>query len=519
VGRLGGQCRVGLRHKGECYVGQRVLHVARGRGGRGRVFAVSPSARLLGIRGIGLGCGVIQTVSGWLQPALQEVYAPWQMEGAGLGREAGTLLHQVGAGLRPERLRGQRLCQGAGDGRRGVHGAQGHHLAHVVLGMQAPLLQLEVIRCRARREGETPQEEPVIAAFLPLLQEWLGVLRGFHSLAPGGPAGLAGHERVPVVEAEPIRGGFERKGLAGIRGWHRRALGIAGHAKRPGGSDLRHRRASAWLQGQGAQPRALGLPEREGGVLGCALHADLGDRIEPLSGSGIPGTAVGELQICQAVLFDVAPPIFPLAFCMALAHMTGGNGKAVGGGEVQRHRIAHGGCAAGALAHGSFAVGDHDCVGHAAEALTGVLMTGQAGLHGLGDGALHLPHPTVAQDHHQDAQPSRCWPYRDGAERAPSNLGSRARRQGQGEKGGVSPGSDGADLGCAPGIAPVKALRTQALKHLGCRIGRALQQADNLRFAGSEFPGVRPWLARPAVFLGQPIGPRARIERQCLGNL
>src|SRR5205823_6624796 len=109
------------------------------------------------------------------------------------------------------------------------------------------------------------------------------------------PAGMAGNERVPVVEAEPIRVGFERQGLAGIRGWHRIAIGIEGNAKLPGGSDLRHRRDIEWMQWQGAQPRSLCLPERKGGVFGFTMHAHIGDSLEPLSGSRIQSPEVGDL--------------------------------------------------------------------------------------------------------------------------------------------------------------------------------------------------------------------------------
>ena len=104
-------------------------------------------------------------------------------------------------------------------------------------------------------------------------------------------------------------------------------------------------------------------------------------------------------------------------------------------------------------------------------------------------------------------------PHWDGAKRTPIDLGTLARRKGQGEKGGLPPGSDGAYIGFDNGRATVKTLLTQALEDLGSRIGIPLQHADNLRFERIEFAGVLPWLAGAEVFLGKPVGHRARIER------
>src|SRR4029453_19335351 len=45
------------------------------------------------------------------------------------------------------------------------------------------------------------------------------------------------------------------------------------------------------------------------------------------------------------------------------------------------------------------------------------------------------------------------------------------------------------------------------------------QQTDNVRFEGIEFAGVRPGVARAKVVLGQPVGHRAAIQRDCLRDL
>jgi hypothetical protein len=46
--------------------------------------------------GCGLWSGLIQAEIGWGEADLSEVFAPCQMQGAGLRGEAGALLHQVG---------------------------------------------------------------------------------------------------------------------------------------------------------------------------------------------------------------------------------------------------------------------------------------------------------------------------------------------------------------------------------------------------------------------------------------
>jgi hypothetical protein len=148
----------------------------------------------------------------------------------------------------------------------------------------------------------------------------------------------------------------------------------------------------------------------------------------------------------------------------------------------------------------------------AAKELKRVLVAGQEVLHGLGDGELHIQHTAVAQDHHKEAQPALRMPHRDRTKHAPIDLGTLARGKGQGEKGGLSPGSDGADIGFDEGIAPGKALLPQALKDLGRRIRIAVQQAANLLFKGIEFAGARAGLPGSKVLLREPVGDGAGIK-------
>jgi hypothetical protein len=102
---------------------------------------------------------------------------------------------------------------------------------------------------------------------------------------------------------------------------------------------------------------------------------------------------------------------------------------------------------------------------------------------------------------------------------APIDLGTLAWGKGQGEKGGLSPGSDGPDIGFDQGIAAVKALLAQTLEHLGRRIGIALQHLDDLPFERIEFAGALLRLARAEVVLGQPVGHGAGSQGEFPGDL
>ena len=142
----------------------------------------------------------------------------------------------------------------------GVDVAQGDDFPHVMMRIEAPLFEFEVVGLGPRRQRQKPQEELVSAGLFAVLQERLGVIGVFNVLEPLVASGVAGNERVPVVEAEPIGRGFERECLAGVVGWHGVAVRVQGNAKLPGGSDLRDRGGIKRMQRQRAQRRPLLVP-------------------------------------------------------------------------------------------------------------------------------------------------------------------------------------------------------------------------------------------------------------------
>jgi hypothetical protein len=228
---------------------------------------------------------------------------------------------------------------------------------------------------------------------------------------------------------------------------------------------------------------------------------------------------VGHLETGEHVLFHVPHAIFHPAFFIALAGIARDNGKAVVPGTVEILGIEHRGFPQGALEHGGFEMIHHDFLRNATKEVKGVLMAGEAVLHGLGDGKLHVHHGAVAQDHDKETQPSLRLAYRDRAERTPIDLRTLAGREGQREKGGPLPGSDGSHRRFDQRIATVKAMLAQTLEDLSSRIGIFFQHADDLLFKGIEFAGALMWPAGPKVLLGQPVGHGAGIERQLLGDL
>ena len=104
--------------------------------------------------------------------------------------------------------------------------------------MQAPRFELEVRGFGPGREGEKAPEELVIAGFLALGEEGVGVIGVFDILEAIVASEVAGNERVTVVEAEPIGRGCEHERLAGVVGGDGGAMGLQGKAKLPGGSPL-----------------------------------------------------------------------------------------------------------------------------------------------------------------------------------------------------------------------------------------------------------------------------------------
>ena len=194
VGRLCGQVGILLRDKGELQVGEMVLdgRQAAWRGSACRCVLSHGGQPPMCRVAVGLWGGVINAEIRGCEADVEEIAAPGEMEGAGLRGEAGALLHQVGDIFRGEGLVDKGILHRPGHGLRGVDVAQGDDFAHVMVRIEAPLFQLEVIRLRPRREREKAHEDLVIAGFFALLQERLGVIGVFDILYAGRNFGHGG---------------------------------------------------------------------------------------------------------------------------------------------------------------------------------------------------------------------------------------------------------------------------------------------------------------------------------------
>src|SRR6266446_9041507 len=100
--------------------------------------------------------------------------------------------------------------------------------------IEAPLLQLAVIRLRLGGEREKAPEELLIAGFFPLLQERFGVIGIFDILEPVVLSRMASHEGVPSIHTQTIGVGFERQDLASIVGRDRITVGLEGSGVKVG---------------------------------------------------------------------------------------------------------------------------------------------------------------------------------------------------------------------------------------------------------------------------------------------
>jgi hypothetical protein len=245
----------------------------------------------------------------------------------------------------------------------------------------------------------------------------------------------------------------------------------------------------------------------------------MGHRGEPRAGRGLAGAAGGELQSREGRLCDLAPPIFPPAFFMALPDLPRRNGTAVVVGKGQGLGMQHRGCAPGALKHGGFEGVDQHVVGNATKELQGLVVAREAMLHGLGDGALDIQHAAGAQAQDKEAPPAWRLPHPDGAKGAPLALGPCTGGKGPRKAGGLPAGSDGAHLGFDQGRAAGQALLAAALAPLRRRRGIALAPPDNLWCAWIQCAGSRAGFPRSKGLVGAPGGDRAVVQGDCLGAL
>ncbi len=125
--------------------------------------------------------------------------------------------------------------QGVGQGPGGVllavDLAQGDDLADVVGGVEAAQLQFGVIPLGAGRDGQEALQQALPPGAPALVEQGLGMIGVFEVLVPVVAARMPGEEGVVVVDADPVRPGFQRQPLRGVFRGHRVAVGLEGDAE------------------------------------------------------------------------------------------------------------------------------------------------------------------------------------------------------------------------------------------------------------------------------------------------
>ena len=115
----------------------------------------------------------------------------------------------------------------------------------------------------------------------------------------------------------------------------------------------------------------------QGCFMSLAVHADVGDGVEP-GASGIVQSGPGwQFQAVQEVLFDVTDGVFHAPLFLGLTRAAGADLETVMSGKIQVAGIELRGLAEGMTKHGCFAIIDHDFVGHAPEEGESALVAGQ----------------------------------------------------------------------------------------------------------------------------------------------
>src|SRR5207249_3454884 len=109
---------------------------------------------------------------------------------------------------------------------------------------------------------------------------------------------------------------------------------------------------------------------------------------EPRLSGRMQDAAIGEVETGENVLLDVAHPVFHAALFLALAHMARPKATSVVRSKVRLLGIEHWCVAQGPLEPSRFEVIDPDLWGHGAKERQGMVVAGEEGFHGLGDGAL-----------------------------------------------------------------------------------------------------------------------------------
>jgi len=131
--------------------------------------------------------------------------------------------------------------------------------------------------------------------------------------------------------------------------------------------------------------------------MGFSVDAHIGDSIKPMPGRRMDGGKVRDIETGKEVFFNIACAIFPPAFFVSGADITGGNGKAIVVGKIKIPGIKYRGLSDNTFEHGRLKIINHDLFRNSPEKVKSVLMTSQKMFHSLRYGELHIHQTAVTQ--------------------------------------------------------------------------------------------------------------------------
>ena len=272
--------------------------------------------------------------------------------------------------------------------------------------------------------------------------------------------------------------------------------------------------------GDRAQLLALEGEQLDGRFAGLAVDAHVGDGVEPLAGGRIEVAEVGDFEAGEEIFLDVADAGFDAALLVPGADVARGDLEAVMAGEVGVAGVEHRGLSTQALEHGRLEVVGHDPGGHSrAEVGEGVEVAAEEVFHGLGDGELEVHQAAVAQDHHEEAQPSPGVADIDAGVVPPVDLGGLAGGEVQGQERWRTHWAHPLEVVLHDGGAAVVADLAQAVQDLRATVGVVFEEAADIALERVELAWPRRGDSGPELGFVEPTAHGAHVERDGVGDL
>ena len=219
------------------------------------------------------------------------------------------------------------------------------------------------IGLRARRQRQEVDQQALLARRLALRQQLPLVVGVGDVLVAVHAAGMACEQLVAVVDADPIGIGLERQAQTRVARGHRVVIAVERDAELLGRAHRAHPRQIESGRIERQQMRAFLLEVLDRSLVGLAVNAHVGHRVDPEGSRRLQRGEVGQRQAGQQVLLDVADGVLDASLLIAGAHVARRDREAPVPGEGQVLRVQYRGRADQALQDGRLQVVDLLCPG------------------------------------------------------------------------------------------------------------------------------------------------------------